>query len=191
MLHNNSNLLYILRGGNDTTTWTTVGSGSWPMTLNLTNNDVTWGGNISAIYNVTAYASDKRLKENIKEIPNAIEKIKKIRGVTFDWNDLAEEVGFTPENKYNDIGVIAQEIEEVLPQVITLAPFDRWTPEPEKEYSEEELSRLGKSKSGEDYKTVQYDRIVPLLIQGIKEQQNQIDKQQETINKLKLLLNLE
>lgn len=184
MLHNNSNLLYILRGGINTLTWSTVGSGSWPMTVNLTNNDVTWGGNISAIYNITAYASDKRLKENIVEIPNAIEKIKKIRGVTFDWNDISETHGFIPQQKYNDVGVIAQEIEEVLPQVVTLAPFDTWIADPDTNYTPEELEeKSGKSKSGENYKTVQYDRIVPLLIQAIKEQQIQIDELKELINK--------
>ncbi|CAB4140732.1 Intramolecular chaperone auto-processing domain containing protein [uncultured Caudovirales phage] len=169
MLHNNSSLLYVLRGGNDTTSWNTVGSGWWPLTINLTNNDISLGGNISAAYNIIAYASDKRLKENIKEIPDAIEKIKKIRGVTFDWRDKADELGFKPERKYNDVGVIAQEIEEVLPQVVTLAPFDKWIPDPGTDYSAEELQRVGMSRSGENYKTVQYDRVVPLLIQAIKE----------------------
>jgi hypothetical protein len=183
MLHNNSNLFHILRGGINTTTWTTV-NGHWPMVVNLSNNDVSCGGNISAVSNITAYASDKRLKENIVEIPNAIEKIKKIRGVTFDWNDVSESNGFRPQQKYNDIGVIAQEIEEVLPQVVTLAPFDRWRPDPNKDYSDEELAeKMDTSKSGENYKTVQYDRIVPLLIQAIKEQQVQIDELKELISK--------
>ena len=177
MLHNNSNILYILRGGVDSTGWATVGSGNWPMVVNLSNNDVTWGGNISAIYNVVAYASDKRLKENVVEIPNAIDKIKQIRGVTFDWKNEAEELGFVPETKYNDLGVIAQEIQAVLPQAVKPAPFDAWTPDPSISYEQEYLDKMmGTSKSGENYLTVQLEKLVPLLIEGIKEQQNQIDE---------------
>ena len=176
MLHNNSNLLYVLRGGNDTEGWAQV-NGQWPVAINLTNNDMTIGGSFAAIGNVTAYASDRRLKENIKEIPNAIEKIRAIRGVTFDWNEISEQNGFTPSRKYGDIGCIAQEVEAVLPQVVTLAPFDVWIQDPDCEYTEEEIAaKTGTSKSGKNYLTVQYERIVPLLIQAIKEQQEQIDE---------------
>jgi hypothetical protein len=173
MIHCNGNLLYVLRGGNDTTSWSTVRNGNWPVYFNLTNNDLYCGGDIYAVVNVVAYASDKRLKENIKEIPNAIEKIKKIRGVTFDWSDKIDSLGFTPKQKYDDVGVIAQEIEEVLPQVVAPAPFDI-------EYDEVDRSIIT-SKSGENYKTVQYERVVPLLIQAIKEQQAQIEALQAKI----------
>jgi hypothetical protein len=185
MLHNNSNLFYILRGAADSTGWATVGSGWWPMTLNLTNNDVSWGGNITAAYNVIAYASDRRLKENIKEIPNAIEKIKAIRGVTFDWNDISEENGFIPERKYDDIGCIAQEVQAILPHVVTLAPFDRWKPDPGKDYTDEELDeKMDTSRSGENYLTIQYERMVPLLVQAIKEQQVEIEDLKSLVKQL-------
>jgi hypothetical protein len=185
MLHNNSNLFYILRGGVDSTGWATVGSGNWPMVVNLTNNDVTWGGSVSAIYNIVAYASDRRLKENVVKIDNAIDKIMKIRGVTFDWKDKVGELGFEPETKYNDLGVIAQEIQEVLPQAVKPAPFDQWVPDPNESYSDEYLNEMmGTSKSGENYLTVQLEKIVPLLIEGIKEQQEQIERQQKQIDDL-------
>jgi hypothetical protein len=189
-LHNNSNLLYILRHNNLNEGWSTVGSGWWPMTVNLTNNNVDWGGNITAAYNIIAYASDRRLKENIKEIPNAIEKIKAIRGVTFDWNDISEENGFVPERKYDDIGCIAQEVEAVLPHVVTLAPFDRWKPDPGKDYTDEELDeKMDTSRSGENYLTIQYERMVPLLIQAIKEQQEMIETMKQEMSDLKKLIN--
>jgi hypothetical protein len=185
-LHNNSNLFYVLRGGVDDTSWSTVGSGWWPCYWNLTNNDCTMGGNLSTAYNVIAYASDRRLKENIAEIPNALDKIKQIRGVTFDWNDEAEVLGFTPETKYNDLGVIAQEIQAVLPQAVKPAPFDQWFPDPSGDYEQEYLDQMmGTSRSGENYLTVQLDKIVPLLIEGIKEQQNQIEELREQIELLK------
>lgn len=112
-------------------------------------------GYINATQNITAFYSDRRLKENIKPIENALEKIKQISGVTFNSNDLAETFGYTDRSE--QVGVIAQEIQKVLPQVIRPAPFD--------------LANVdGKtvSKSGENYMTVQYEKIVPLLIEGIK-----------------------
>ena len=110
---------------------------------------------------VLAYSSDARLKENVKNIDNAIDKVKSLNGVTFDWNDKAIDAGFIPKQRYNDAGVLAQEVQAVLPQAVDYAPFDQ---------------HEGKSKSGEDYLTVKYEKIVPLLIEAIKEQQKQIDE---------------
>ena len=53
MLHTNSNIFYILRGGNDTTTWTQVNS-NWPLTIDLTNNNATFGGNVIAVSDMRA-----------------------------------------------------------------------------------------------------------------------------------------
>ena len=101
---------------------------------------------------VVAFAtSDKRLKDNIKPLDNAIDKVLKISGVEFDWNDTRDEDG-KPLHSYegHDVGVIAQEIEEVLPEVVTTRD--------------------------NGYKAVKYEKIVPLLIEAIKEQQVQIDE---------------
>jgi len=93
---------------------------------------------------VASETSDKRLKDNIKPIQNAAEKINKIGGYEFDWNDKQELY------EGHDVGVIAQEIEEVLPEVV---------------------------ETREDgYKAVDYKKIVPLLIEGIKDLQKQIDE---------------
>ena len=89
--------------------------------------------------------------------------------------DEAEELGFTPELKTNDAGVLAQEIQAVLPQAVAPAPFDwQWDEEQEKHAS----------KSGENYLTVRYERIVPLLIEAIKEQQTHINKLEDKINSI-------
>jgi hypothetical protein len=85
-----------------------------------------------------------------------------ISGVTFNSNDLAETYGY--DNKNTQVGVIAQEVEAVLPQIVVPAPFDIAVDESGVEYS----------KSGENYKTVQYEKLVPLLIEAIKDQQHQI-----------------
>jgi hypothetical protein len=117
---------------------------------------------------IIAYASDKRLKENVINIPNALDKIKQINGVYFDWKDKTKELGFFPSQK-NDVGVIAQEIQSILPEVVTLAPFDY---------------ELGKSKSGENYLTVKYDKLAPLFIEAIKELNQKVEDQQKIINDL-------
>jgi len=109
-------------------------------------------GQASFINDVIAYASsDKRLKENVKPLDNALDKINKINGIEFDWIDGKDEHGNSVHsNQGHDVGVIAQEIEEVLPEVVHTRD--------------------------NGYKAVKYEKIVPLLIQAIKEQQQQIEE---------------
>jgi hypothetical protein len=136
-------------GGNNSSNQLTVLDGT---TITATTSDFRVTGN------VTAYASDKRLKTNIKTIENPIEKIKKIRGVEFDWLENIE--NFNPKYKH-ETGVIAQEIEEVIPDAVSPAPFN------------------------EEYKTVEKDKIVALLIEAIKEQQKQIDELKQEVTSLR------
>ena len=114
-------------------------------------------GRIDAANDVVAFStSDIRLKENIKPIENALDKISKISGNTYDWKSELKDVhGY----EGNDVGVIAQEVEAVLPQLVQ----DR----------------------DNGYKAVKYDKIVALLIEGIKEQQTQIHSLTLEIEKLK------
>ena len=165
MLHCNSNLLYVLRGGNDTTSWTSINS-QWPLIVNLANNNVTCGADLSAIGNITAYSSDRRLKENFKYIDSPLEKIKKLNGYTFDWKNEVKELGFSPDIEKDDVGLIAQEVQEVIPQAVAPAPFDQ-------EWNNDIKENI--SRSGENYLTIQYEKLVPLLVEAIKEQQKQID----------------
>jgi hypothetical protein len=132
-------------------------------TTRFTFNDT---GSFAATGNVTAYSSDKRLKENFKHIESPLEKVQKLNGYTFDWNKKSEELGFTPQYKQNDVGLIAQEVQAVLPQAAVLAPFDRET------NSEGETV----SKSGENYLTIQYERLVPLLVEAIKELKEEVNE---------------
>ena len=118
--------------------------------------------NLTVAGDVTAYSSDRRLKNNIKNIESGLQKVLSLNGVTFDWAQKALDLGFVPTHRYNDFGVIAQEVEAVLPQAVRKAPFDD--------------DGVGNSKSGENYLTVQYEKIVPLLIEAIKEQQLQIEE---------------
>jgi hypothetical protein len=91
-----------------------------------------------------------------------------IGGYTFDWDmDKCDSLDFKPANVHEH-GVIAQEIETVVPDAVCDAPFDR--------------DIDGNSISGDEYKTVRYERLVPLLIEAIKEQQAQIDELKEIIS---------
>jgi hypothetical protein len=126
-------------------------AGNSSITFNGTNFAVT--GAITATGDITAFSSDARLKTNILNIPNALDKVKSINGVTYNWNEIAAQFGIGDTHEH--AGVLAQEIQSVLPQVVRQAPFD--------------TAQDGSSKSGEHYLTVQYDKLVPLLIEAIKE----------------------
>ena len=152
----------------------TTGSGNTLMTL--ANN-----GNFSVTGNVTAYSSDKRLKKNFKKIDNALDKVLSLNGYNFDWRmDKLEGTTFKPDFETNDVGLIAQEVEAVCEQATGPAPFDiQWD-----ENNEHQVSQ-----SGEDYLTVNYDKLVPVLVEAIKEQQETIEEQKNLINRLEERLN--
>jgi len=133
-------------------------------------------GTIGATGNITAYYSDERLKTFKGKITQPIEKIKNLNGYYFVENELAKSLGYN--NDKLQVGVSAQEVEKVLPEIVTKAPIDK------------------------KYKTVWYEKLTPLLIEGIKAQQTQmetygaqiesletqIDKQQAQIDELKALV---
>jgi hypothetical protein len=122
----------------------------------------TTAGEIRATNQITSYYSDERLKEDIVEITDALEKVMALRGVTYKPNSLAESLGY---KKQNEVGVIAQDVEKVLPEAVKPAPFDIML------FENTEIS-----KSGENYKTVQYEKLVPLLIEAIKELNKEVQQ---------------
>jgi Chaperone of endosialidase len=119
-------------------------------------------GEIRATNQITSYYSDERLKEDIVEIQDALEKVMSLRGVTYKPNSIAESLGY---KKQNEVGVIAQDVEKVLPEAVKPAPFDIML------FENTEIS-----KSGQNYKTVQYEKIVPLLIEAIKELNKEVQQ---------------
>jgi hypothetical protein len=84
-----------------------------------------------------------------------------LQGVHYDWKPNTIELGFQPSQK-SDTGVLAQDVQRVLPNAVKIAPFDN--------------DGDNNSKSGQSYLTVQYEKIVPLLIEAIKELKGEIDK---------------
>ena len=111
-------------------------------------------GEILAIDNITAYASsDRRLKERITNIPDALEKVLKLNGVEYDWIDSYIDERGGEDNYFvrkHDVGLIAQEVEEVLPEIVADRP--------------------------NGFKAIKYERVVALLVEAIKELSNKIDK---------------
>ncbi len=109
MIHCNSNIFYILRGnGNNSTTWATF-NGYWPLEINLENNNAQFGNNITAVGDVTAF-SDARVKKNVSTIESALSKVLALRGVRYQRTDMEDD-------KFH-IGVIAQETQVVVPEVV-------------------------------------------------------------------------
>lgn len=117
-------------------------------------------GGIYATGAITAYYSDERLKNISGKIENALDKLNALSGVYYTNNEVANEHGYTSEE--TQVGVIAQQVKAVMPEVVKAAPFD--------------LDEKGNSKSGENYMTVQYERLVPLLIEAIKELKAEVDE---------------
>jgi chromosome segregation ATPase len=118
----------------------------------LTNqgNFVNYNGAIlCAGGDVVAFYSDDRLKNKITNIQQALGKVNTLNGFVYKFNDLAKKFGFTGDDEY--VGLSAQEVQKVLPQVVKQAPF-------ELQY-----------KTGNNYMTVQYEKVVPLLVEAIKE----------------------
>lgn len=116
-------------------------------------------GEIRATNNITAYYSDQRLKKDIKQIKGALDILSHIRGVRYVQSELAETFGY--HNYDQQVGVIAQEVQKVVPEAVRIAPFD--------------AGDGNTSISGENYLTVQYDRLVPVLIEAIKELKAEIE----------------
>jgi hypothetical protein len=113
-------------------------------------------GEIRATNNITAYYSDDRLKTKLGNIQNALDKLKTLSGFYYEANEIAQSLGYTVQK---EVGVSAQQVQAVLPEIVVPAPID------------------------DKYLTVRYEKLIPLLIEAIKEQQEQIDKLNETVDK--------
>ena len=115
---------------------------------------ITSSGDVVAAGDVVAYyTSDERLKDNIEVIKGSLDKIGEIRGVEFDWNDKSP--GWARERGH-DVGVIAQEVQKVVPEIVV------------------------ERKSG--YLGVDYKRLVPLLIESVKELKQEIEDLKKKVN---------
>ena len=114
-------------------------------------------GDITAVGNITAYFSDDRLKNNLGNIPDSLNKVLSLNGFYFEANQTAIDFGYT---KQKEVGVSAQQVQAILPEIIAPAPIDPI------------------------YMAVRYEKLIPLLIEAIKEQNSMIVDLQQRINRL-------
>jgi len=149
------------------TVWTLSTSGSFLAGMNSAGANF-GTGNIVATGNVTAYYSDERLKTNLGRIERALEKVRSLEGFRYVENELARSFGYT--TKEPQLGVSAQAVQRIAPEVVSLAPFDMT--------GDGKVDGDGKiySKSGENYLTVDYSRLVPLLIEAVKELADMVEE---------------
>ena len=115
------------------------------------------GDSIRVAGDIVAYYSDERLKDIKENIPNAINKVLSLNGFYYQPNEIAQKLGY---KKKLEIGLSAQEVERILPEIIKDAPI------------------------GHGYKTLDYGKLTPLLVEAIKEQQQQIEELKTLINNL-------
>lgn len=155
-----------------TTAWGNISVGSTKIngTLTVPNEPVTFkgltitdlgadikgsvliDGELNVYEDITAFyvtPSDIRLKTNVSKIDNSLDKVLKINGYSYNWNDIGVKKYHRNKND-QDIGVIAQELEQIIPQAV---------------YNDKD-----------GYKTVAYDKIIPLLIESIKDLKREIDE---------------
>jgi hypothetical protein len=125
-------------------------------------------GTIRATSDITAYYSDERLKEKISSIDSALEKVQTLNGFYYRNNEIAKQHGYKSDE--TQIGLSAQEVKAVFPQIVKLAPFDT-------DYDEEQEKFT--SISGQNYLTLDYSKLVPVLIEAIKELSNRVKALEE------------
>ena len=111
-------------------------------------------GEIRATNNITAYFSDERLKTNLGNIQNAVEKVLTLNGFYYEPNETAQKLGYKVKR---EVGLSAQQVQRILPEVVVPAPIDA------------------------NYLTLHYDKIVPLLVEAIKEQAGEISELKQAL----------
>jgi hypothetical protein len=130
----------------------------WDGTSIVLNQQVYTPGNIVSSGNIIAYASDKRLKANLRPISQTpLSDLLKLNGVRFEWR---EDTG--QPMRGTDVGLLAQDVEAVLPEAVTGAPFDN------------------------TYKTIKMNQqVTALMIEAIKELKSEVDSLRAEVRRLK------
>jgi hypothetical protein len=167
-ISNTQNSNYILSSSNNLvvsinsikSAWVISASNVYSMTnvsIGTTSNidTLTVDGAIICSKGITTSFSDNRLKNYTSNIANPIDLINRLNGFHFVPNDLAMNYGFT---KTPDVGLSAQEVQSILPEIVRLAPFDMTR----------DTHNNIVSKSGDDYLTICYEKMAPLFVECIK-----------------------
>jgi hypothetical protein len=139
--------------GNATTATTAVGlsaTGNYKINSLVVGDTsvISQAGEIRATNNITAYFSDDRLKTRLGKIENALDKVDQLNGFYYEPNQTAVDLGYEVKR---EVGVSAQEVEAIMPEIVAPAPID------------------------DKYLTVRYEKLAPLLIEAIKELRAEIN----------------
>jgi hypothetical protein len=126
----------------------TTGSNAQVNSLGVGTSASGTAGEIRATNNITAYFSDERLKDVKGEITDALAKLKTLTGFIYEPNETAQALGY---EKKLDLGVSAQKVQQILEPAVVPAPIDP------------------------QYLTVRYEKLIPLIIQAIKELDEKIE----------------
>ena len=140
----------LIKSGATPTTAVTFSGANTTLAGTLASGALTVTGAITATSEITAYFSDSRLKNFHGKIDNALNKVVQLNGYYFTENEVAKSLGFT--NDERQVGVSAQEVFAILPEVVAAAPIDS------------------------QYMAVRYEKLVPLLIEAIKELKAELDE---------------
>jgi hypothetical protein len=109
-------------------------------------------GDVRATSDITAGYSDDRLKNRLSLIENALAKVLSLTGFVYEPNELAKELGYDAQEDERDVGLSAQDVQKVQPEVVVPSPLDN------------------------NYLTVRYEKLVPLLVEAIKELKLELDE---------------
>jgi hypothetical protein len=159
--HGTSNDMSVVVTGKTVTTFTSNALG---INVEYPQAELHVDGSVAVTGEITAFYSDERLKDIVSPITNATALLNQISTFTYRPNALAKQVMPHLEDTVH-VGVNAQEIQKVMPELVTLAPFDA---------QKDPNTGTMVSKTGNNYLTVKYDRIVPYLISALNEQQKEI-----------------
>lgn len=145
-----------------TSTFSTTAAATFSSTVQTTAIGVNTApgptGDIRATGYVTAGYSDERLKDEVGVIENALDKVDQLTGIIYTQSKLAEQFGY---NDYKlQVGLRAGDVKRVQPEATSLAPFD--------------IDAGGNSITGDNYLTVYYERLIPLLVEAIKELRQEV-----------------
>ncbi len=176
-----SRINFIASDANTKSKWLSLGSDIYNNNLgnvgigtdNPAAYKLTVNGSIGASENIVASYSDERLKDITEYIDDVLPILNNIKVFRYNCNDVAEKYGYNKNKK--ELGLSAQEIQKYYPELVCLAPFDSI-------YDSETQQTI--SKSGEDYLTLNYERLVPVLLQAIKELNNKYEALEEKYSKL-------
>jgi Chaperone of endosialidase len=122
--------------------------------VGTTNNP--GNGQINATSNIIAYYSDDRLKTRLGNIENALDKLETLTGFYYEANETAKSLGY---KAVREVGVSAQDVEKILPEIVKPAPIDA------------------------KYMTIQYEKLIPLVIEAVKELSAEVKELKAKINK--------